>query len=264
MSSTISSAPPLPKKFAANAGNADIVIANNVLAHVENLHDFVAGIRALVGADGVAVIDVHYWKALLEGLQFDTIYHEHLCYFSLQSLAALLEQHELYILAVEVVQSQGGSLRVTAGPQAAECVPLQRMIADERDAGLAGIARHEAFSDRVRQLKTAIVELVTRVRSSGGTVAGYGAAAKGSMLLNTCGIGTNLIDYVVDINPHKHGWLMPGVHIPILPVHVLRERRPDFLLLLPWNLQDEIFAQESWYRDQGGRFIMPLPEPKVV
>ena len=245
-------------------GEADVLIANNVLAHVENLHDFVSGIRALLKPDGVAVIEVHYLKALIDGLQCDTIYHEHLCYFSAAALTTLFKLHSLYIVAIECTPDQGGSLRATVGRDRTGCAVLEDMLADERRFGVANGQYYATFERQIHALKRDLVALVTELKAAGHSIAAYGAAAKGTMLLNACSLGRTVLDYVADANPHKHGRLMPGVHVPIVPVAMLSEQPPDYLLLLPWNLKHEILVQEGAYCRAGGKFIIPVPVPEIV
>lgn len=245
-------------------GQADVVIANNVLAHVENLHEFVAGIGALLKPGGSARIEVHYLKSLIDGLQFDTIYHEHLCYFSAGAIARLLTFHDLHIHDIERIPAQGGSLRLTASRGQVECTELDRLTAGERRCGLTQSNYHDKFAVRVGRLIDELKNLVAGLKADGSRIAAYGAAAKGTMLLNACGFGTDVIDYVVDANPHKQGRLVPGVHLPVMPVNTISESSPDFMLLLPWNLKEEILAQQAQYREAGGKFIVPIPMPEII
>lgn len=257
---------PLASDIVAARGGADVVVANNVLAHVENLPTFVDGIRTLLRPGGVASLEVHHLGALVAGLQFDTLYHEHLCYFSAAALLGLLAGHGLQVCAVERLPAQGGSLRVTAraGRAATECAGLAAVVAAEHDAGLADPACWRAFAGAVEALRGSIHDVVTGLVDAGARVAAYGAAAKGTMLLNACALDATLVGYVLDRNPYKHGRLMPGTHQPIRPTSALREAPVDYLLLLPWNLREEILAQHSEWRAAGGRFVVPLPAPEVI
>jgi SAM-dependent methyltransferase len=245
---------------------ADVIVANNVLAHVADLNGFVAGIRALLKERGVAVIEVPDVRAMLDRVAFDTIYHEHLCYFSLTSLARLFGRHDLALRDVERIPVHGGSLRVFAepagAPEPADRVPA--LLADEAAWGVTGLARYHAFVDRVARLKGNLLRLLGDLKASGKRLAAYGAAAKGSTLLNFCGIGAETLDFVVDRSPHKQGRYMPGVRLPIHPPRRLLEAMPDYVLLLTWNQAEEILEQQAEYRRRGGRFIVPVPEPRVL
>jgi SAM-dependent methyltransferase len=254
----------LAESLVAEGRRADLVIANNVLAHVADTNGFVAGIARLLKPDGAAVIEVPWVTNLIDGLQFDTIYHEHLCYFSVTAAEALFRRHGLHLNQVEVVPIHGGSLRLTAEPREAAGSSVRTLLAEEQRLGVAGPQYYRSFADRVGAMASALRTLLSRLRSQGAHVAAYGAGAKGAILLNYVGLGPDTIEFVVDRNAHKHGKYMPGVDIPILPAEELLSRRPDYTLLLTWNFKDEILAQQHDYRARGGRFIVPVPSPQVV
>jgi hypothetical protein len=246
---------------------ADLLIANNVVAHVADLHDFVAGMRLVLAPGGVATIESPHLLALIAGIQFDTIYHEHFSYFSFSTARAVLGKHGLRVFDVAELPTHGGSLRLFAchmdDPRPQEPT-VPDMLARERAAGLDSLSTYGEFAKRVAVDKRAILELLTDLKRTGRSIAAYGAPAKGNTLLNYCGIGTDLIDYTVDLNPYKQGRFLPGSRIPIHPPDVFRERRPDVVLILPWNLCDEIVAQLSYVREWGGRFAVRAPELRLV
>jgi SAM-dependent methyltransferase len=243
---------------------ADVIHANNVLAHVADTNGFVSAIRTLLKDDGVAVIEVPYVWALTEHCEFDTIYHEHLCYFSVTALDKLFRRHGLFLNEIKHIAIHGGSLRlfVECQPDAGQSVLSQ--IAFEASRGIDAIDYFRGFSGKVDALKHDLLRLVTDLKASGATIAAYGAAAKGATLINTVGLGPEIIDFVVDRNKHKHGKYMPGQNLPIMPVEALLGLRPDYVLLLAWNFADEILAQQAEYRSLGGKFIIPVPTPKVI
>jgi len=251
-------------ELAASGRRADVVHANNVLAHVADTNGFVAGIAAVLKDDGAAVFEMPYVRDLIDHCEFDTIYHEHLCYFSLTALDNLFRRHGLFLNDVLRLRIHGGSLRVTATLKEEPSAAVREMLAAEKAAGLADIGYYRDFSSRVVRLRGELLDLLKRLRGEGGVVAAYGAAAKGSTMLNYVGVGPDLVAWVADRNVHKQGRVMPGTHQPIVPPGALVERRPDYVLLLPWNLADEILAQQSAYREAGGRFILPVPQPRVV
>jgi SAM-dependent methyltransferase len=249
---------------------ADVIHAHNVMAHVADLNGFVAGIARLLKEDGIAVIEVPYVKDLLDRLEFDTVYHEHLCYFSLTAVDRLFRRHGLAVARVEQVPIHGGSLRIFASlPEMARTLSggresVDRLLAAEAAWGVGAIDVYHEFARRVAELKTALRELLLGLKQDGKRLAAYGAAAKGSTLLNYFGIGADVLDFVVDRSTYKQGRYMPGVHLSIHPPEELLRARPDYVLLLTWNFADEILAQQAAYSAQGGRFIIPIPKPKIV
>ncbi|MGH9368238.1 MAG: methyltransferase domain-containing protein [Thermoanaerobaculia bacterium] len=252
------------KRLARERGRADLMIGNNVLAQVPDVTDFVEGFRILLAPEGVATLEFPHLLRLIEGNQFDTIYHEHFSYFSFLTAEAILASHGLRLFDVEELPTHGGSLRLYAcqrdSAAATETPRVAAMRRLEKDAGLARIERYSSFPEQVHRVKRDLLKFLIAAREAGKTIAGYGAPGKGNTLLNYCGIRTDLLAYTVDLNPHKHGKYLPGTHIPIFPPERIRETRPDYVFILPWNLKDEIMEQLAYVRDWGGRFLVPIPE----
>lgn len=248
----------------AEGRQADVLIANNVLAHVADTNGFVRGIARVLKEDGVAVIEVPYVRELVQHCEFDTIYHEHLCYFSLTSLDWLFHRNGLWISDIERLPIHGGSLRLYVQRETCDRPQVEAALAEERRLGMTNSGFYAAFGDRVRRLWEELRHTLWELRRSASCIAAYGAAAKGTILLNYIGADTTLIDFVVDRNVHKHGRYMPGVRVPIRSESALLATMPPYTLMLAWNFQEEILSQQSAYRDQGGRFIIPVPQVKVV
>ena len=256
----------LADELAGSGRTADVIHANNVIAHVPDLNGFVAGIARILKPSGIAVIETPYLRELVERLEFDTIYHEHVFYHSLTALSRVFERNGLTVVDVERISVHGGSLRVFAmRSEAAEpSEAVRSLLAEETAVGLCSPEYYAAFAGRVEALGRELRAALEDLRAKGHTVAAYGAAAKGAVLLNAFDIGPDLISFVADRSPYKQGYLMPGVHIPIVGPEQLLARRPEECLLLAWNFADEILAQQAEYRRLGGRFIIPVPKLTLV
>ena len=256
----------LATRLAAENRQADLILGNNVFAHAPDTNDFVAGLQALLKPAGRVVFEFPYAADFIEKTEFDTIYHEHVFYFSLTALQPLFARHGLTIFHVERLPIHGGSLRLFAGLAGAHPVQpsVAALLADEQRKGLTGLPYYQSFATRVQELKAALTAKIAELRAAGQTVAAYGASAKGSTLLNFYGLGTAQLDFVVDRSTYKQGRLTPGTHLPILPTEELLSRKPAYTLLLTWNFSDEILAQQKAYRDAGGKFILPIPRVAVV
>jgi 2-polyprenyl-3-methyl-5-hydroxy-6-metoxy-1,4-benzoquinol methylase len=256
----------LAEKLTRDGRNADVLHANNVLAHVPDLRGVVAGIAMILKPGGIAVIEVPYLRDLVDRLEFDTIYHEHLCYFALTPLVRLFNSEKLAIIDVERVAVHGGSLRVFAelGACSRPSANVTAMLAEEAAWGVRSAERYRRFGDAVRDFRPRLRDFLGALRAQGKSIAAYGAAAKGATLLNYCGIGRETIDFAVDRSPLKQGTALPGVEIPVFAPEELARQRPDYLLLLAWNFADEIIAQQQDYAKSGGRFIVPVPTPRVI
>ena len=252
------------RELAAGGKHADVVHANNVLAHVADLNGFVAGIRTILKPDGVAVIEAPYVKPLIDHVEFDTIYHEHLCYFSVTALDNLFRRHDLYLNEIKHLSIHGGSLRLYVEPVERVHASVTDQLALEQQLGIDGPAYFRNFSGAVEDLRRDLLALLGDLKAQGKSIAAYGAAAKGATMLNFTGVDADMLDFVVDRNVHKHGKRMPGARLPIYPTNALLERRPDYVLLLAWNFSEEIMAQQQAYRDAGGQFIVPVPSPRIV
>ena len=252
-------------RLARERGHADLMIGNNVLAQVPDVNDFVEGYRLMLGPEGVATLEFPHLLRLMERNQFDTIYHEHFSYFSFFTAEAIFARHGLALFDVEELPTHGGSLRIFAAHRnsrraSAPAARVETMRRMERAAGLDRIEAYAAFPEQVRRVKRDLLKFLIAARERGESVAGYGAPGKGNTLLNYCGIRTDLLEYTVDRNPHKHGKFLPGTHIPIFPPEKILETRPRYVFILPWNLKDEIMEQLAYVREWGGRFLVPIPE----
>jgi hypothetical protein len=254
------------ERLTGDGKRASLVVGNNVLAQVPDLNDFVAGVRILLRDEGTATFEFPHLLRLLDGLQYDTIYHEHYSYFSFATIAQILAAHGLDAYDVEELWTHGGSLRVYAqhadGPNETSAAVQELLDREERE-GLRSPERYARFAEDVKESKRALLELLIGLRREGKQVVGYGAPGKGNTLLNYCGVRTDLLDYTVDRNPYKHGLFTPGTHIPIFPPEKIAETRPDYVVVLPWNLIDEIAAQLTPITEWGGRLIVPVPFASV-
>jgi SAM-dependent methyltransferase len=250
----------LARRLRDEGRRADVLHAHNVLAHVADLGGFVAGIGLLLADDGVAVLEVPYVKDMVDRCEFDTIYHEHLCYFSLTALASLFARHRLVVQQVERLAVHGGSLRLFVARGGVPGESVESMLLEEKGWGVEGSPVYAGFARKVEALTASLAALLADLKARGASIAAYGAAAKGATLLNVLGVGRDVVSFVVDRSPHKQGRFLPGARVPILPPEALLERMPSHVLLLAWNLADEVLAQQAEYRRRGGRFIVPIPE----
>lgn len=256
----------LAEKLAAEGKQADVILANNVIAHIPVINGVMSGVKKLLKPGGAFIMETPYLRDLIDKLEFDTIYHEHLFYYSLTALEALYQRHGLAAADVEHLPIHGGTIRVTVVHQGEEGdrPAVTAMLAEEASWGVGSLDYYARFGRDVADLGEKLTGLLKELRSQGKTIAAYGAAAKGSTLVNAFGIGRDLIDFVVDRSTVKQGKLMPGVHFPILPPEALVERKPDYVLMLAWNFADEIIRQQTEYLATGGRFIVPVPTPRIV
>lgn len=247
---------------------ADLLLANNVLAHVPDLNDFVAGMKILLAPGGVITVEFPHLLRLVQERQFDTIYHEHFSYFSFLTVRRVLAAHGLRLFDVEELPTHGGSLRIFGAhaddPDKLETGRARELARREQDAGFEDIETYRAFGWAIGREKRDILSFLIDLKRSDRSIAGYGAPAKGNTMLNFCGVGTDFIDYTVDLNPHKQGHLLPGSHIPIRSPDALRETKPDIVLILPWNLREEIVEQHAYVREWGGRFAARAPKMRLL
>jgi hypothetical protein len=255
-------------ELVAQGQKADLLLGNNVLAHVPNLNDFVAGLKILLKPAGVITMEFPHLMRLISGNQFDTIYHEHFSYFFFVTVNEVFARHKLRIFDVEELTTHGGSLRIYAcHPENSEqkVQPrVEELKARELEAGARQLETFAGFAERVRETKRLLLNFLTEAKREGKSVVAYGAAAKGNTLLNYCGISTDFIDYIVDLNPYKQNLFLPGSHIPIHPVTTIDQTHPDYVLILPWNLKSEIMTQLERVRKWGARFVIPIPSIEVV
>jgi SAM-dependent methyltransferase len=257
----------MAKQMVEEGLRADLVIGNNVLAQVPDLNDFVEGIRILLADGGTATLEFPHLARLLESLQYDTIYHEHFSYFSFFTVCEVLKAHGMAAVDVEELPSHGGSLRVHFAHEGDPRDPTDavgELLAREEADGLRDAECYRRFAERVKESKRALLELLTELRRAGKQVVGYGAPGKGNTLLNFCGIRTDFLDYTVDRNPYKHGRFTPGTQIPIHPPERIAETKPDVILILPWNLADEISAQLAYTAEWGAELIVPIPIARMI
>lgn len=264
------------KELVAEGILADLLLGNNVLAHVPDLHDFIGGMKLVLKPTGILTMEFPHLLQLIENNQFDTIYHEHFSYFSFLTVEQLFAQHGLTLFDVEELPTHGGSLRIYArhsenhseDNHKTATLPISSRVwqlkAKEQAAGLNRIETYTAFGERVQRTKRKLLRFLIDIKEQGKSIAGYGAPAKGNTLLNYCGIRTDLLPYTVDRSPHKQGRFLPGTHIPVYEPEMINQTRPDYVLILPWNLRDEIMAQMAHIRTWGGQFVVPIPEVQVL
>ena len=255
------------RELVASGKQADLLLGNNVLAQVPDLNDFVAGMKILLKPDGLITMEFPHLQRLMEENQFDTIYHEHFSYFSFLTAEKIFAAHGLTLFDVEELPTHGGSLRIYARHAEDSSKPIVTTVTElrkrEQSAGYTRLETYSRFAEQVKETKRKLLEFLIQAKRGGKKIAGYGAPGKGNTLLNYCAIRTDFLDYTVDRNPYKHGRFLPGTHVPIYPPDRIRETKPDFLLILPWNLKDEIIKQNGFIREWGGKFVVPIPEVQV-
>ncbi len=259
---------PLATRLLGEGMQADLLLGNNVLAHVPDLNDFVAGMKQLLKPTGTVTMEFPHLLRLMQQTQFDTIYHEHFSYFSLHTVSRVFDRHGLVIFDVEELPTHGGSLRIFAAHAGKDQSPasprMQAVLAGEKACGLHAIDGYKGFANKVQACKRELLKFLIGLREQGRTIAGYGAPAKGNTLLNYCGVREDLLEYTVDMSPHKQGKYLPGTHIPVYHPDILHETRPDYVLILPWNLSQEITSQLAIAREWGCRFVVPVPTVRVL
>ncbi|BAS58610.1 C-methyltransferase [Leptolyngbya boryana IAM M-101] len=248
-------------------GKADLLLGNNVLAHVPDINDFVGGMKIMLKPDGVITMEFPHLMRLMEENQFDTIYHEHFSYLSFMAVNRIFAFHGLTLFDVQEIPIHGGSLRIYARHTDDESKPISDRVTEllerEKTAGFDKLETYSHFTEQVKETKRKLLEFLITAKQKGKSIAGYGAPGKGNTLLNYCGIRTDFLDYTVDRNPYKQGKYTPGTHIPIYSPDKIRETKPDYLLILPWNVKDEVMEQVSYIREWGGQFVVPIPEVKI-
>ncbi len=258
----------LARQLVAEGRRPDLILGNNVLAHVPDVNDFVEGMRILLKPDGVVTMEFPHVVSLVENMQFDTIYHEHFSYFSLHTAERIFAAKGLTIFDVEEIPTHGGSLRIYARHVENNALAVTDAVRNLKAREVAGqydrVAGYEGFENKVRRVKRDLLQFLINVKNEGKTIAGYGAPAKGNTLLNYCGVGVDLLDYTVDKNPMKQGRYLPGVRIPVKAPEAIAESKPDYVLILPWNLKGEIMEQLSFIRGWGGRFVVPIPHLEIL
>lgn len=256
------------KQLAKEGRFADLLLGNNVLAHVPDLNDFVEGLKIFLKPDGIITMEFPHLLQLMQQVQFDTIYHEHFSYFSFLAVEKVFAAHGMTLFDVEELPTHGGSLLIYAKHDDAENPPVSERVIRLKDkevkAGLSRIETYLQFGEKVKEAKRKLLSFLIDVKNQGKLIVGYGAAAKGNTLLNYCGIGSDFVDYVVDRSPHKQGLFLPGTHIPIYHPDRIRQTHPDYVLILPWNLKDEIMEQMAHIREWGGKFVIAIPQVKVI
>ena len=255
------------RALAAEGVQADLMCANNVIAHVPDLNDFVAGFQHVLKPDGTLTVEFPHLVNIVEGNHFDTIYQEHYCYHSLHTLSRVFEHHNMTVFDLDLIPTHGGSIRIyvrhTADTSRPVTNAVHRVRQEELSKGYADLAVYQAFAERVRETKRAFLDFLVTAKREGKSVVGYGAPGKANTLLNYCGVRTDFLDYVVDRNPYKHGKYLPGTHIPVHPTAMIERTRPDYIVILPWNLRDEIARQLDHTREWGAKLVVPIPQLEV-
>ena len=256
------------RELVSEGNRADLLLGNNVLAHVPDINDFVKGMKILLKPQGVITMEFPHLLRLMEENQFDTIYHEHFSYLSFLTVNKIFAAHGLTLFDVEEIPTHGGSLRIYArhseDPTNSIGARVTELLTREESAGFSCLDRYASFAEQVKETKRKLLEFLITVKREGKSIVGYGAPGKGNTLLNYCGIRTDFLDYVVDRSPHKQGKFLPGTHIPIYPPEKMKETKPDYVLILPWNLKNEVMEQNAYLREWGGQFVVPIPEVAVV
>jgi hypothetical protein len=256
------------QEVASKYGKANLLLGNNVLAHVPDINDFVSGMKTLLAQDGVFTMEFPHLMQLIENNQFDTIYHEHYSYLSFVAVNRIFANHGITLFDVEELPSHGGSLRIYGKHSDDHSKKITKnvtgLLTREREKGFEGLKYYAEFEEKVKETKRKILDFLIDTKRQNKTIVGYGAPGKGNTLLNYCGVRTDFIDYTVDMSPHKQGNFLPGTHIPILHPEMIKKTKPDFLFILPWNLKEEIIKQHSYIREWNGKSVIPIPELKII